>query len=182
MTGQVFMYSGGAPGSQQDVVQLRNTDIGRRPWAYFRTEALDGVTDMVISDGGFISVTPTFDHHNCSPPQNFEPGSDEAAQYAVHTHFRSTVEHVPGAIKNLFHVVDQPSKLGEYLACDGKFGMRKPMCDISLNTILLRQSSPHPFGTSGYKGQPRVHQAAVFLYNFLKQREGLLAENRYDWM
>ena len=128
------MFSGGAPGSQQDVVQLRGMDIGKHPWRYLRTGALDGVTDMILSDGGFISVTPTFDRHNCSPPQNFAPGSDEAAQYAVHTHFRSTVEHVPGAIKNLFHVVDQPSALGGCLA----YGDMKSI----IHVIFL---STHPY-------------------------------------
>lgn len=114
MSGKVLLHEGGAPGSWQDVTHLRKMRLGRAPWEFFRQESLDGVTDMLLADGAFISVSPAFDPHCLCPPQNFAPGSPEAAQYAVHRHFRVVSENVPGAIKNLFEVIDSPPKVGTY--------------------------------------------------------------------
>ena len=139
------MHCGGAPGSWQDVIQMRDMDLGQRPWKYLREEAVDGVTDIILSDGGFLRVNDSYDPHNLSPPQNFAPNSFEADQYEVHRQFRTLVENVPGAIKNMFRIIDHPQKVD-------------------------------------YVTQPLLHKTAVCLYNFLKVREGLLGEGRFDWM
>ena len=112
LSGKIFLHEGGAPGSWQDVTHLRKMRLGRFPWEYFREESLDGVTDIILADGAFISVNPAFDPHCICPPRNFATGSPEAAQYAVHRHFRVISENVPGAIKNLFAVIDSPPKVG----------------------------------------------------------------------
>ena len=145
LSGKVFLHEGGAPGSWQDVTQLRRMQLGQFPWRFLRSEALDGVTDIILADGGFIRVNPIFDRHCLCPPQNFAADSPEAAQYTVHRHFRTISENVPGAIKNMFSVIDSPPKVG-------------------------------------FRAAPKIHKAAVFLYNFLKTREGFLGADRYDWM